>query len=210
LELGYFLSVPLVKVYGREVITAAGQHAEDIVVLDLDTLRPTRKFTGSKKSMLSIKLVGPYLIGSNPEELIVWDYGTGQIVFREQLRLVYDIAWSARHQLAFLCSRYYLLVLDLKTGRFLGEFDKLADLSDVAVSDDGELLALSRLAAGDERERLAAETPRAIRRRLQQLARVTNMPEDRMPLTEVRRLRRIIVWRIAAIRQYFADLAGPD
>jgi Leucine-rich repeat (LRR) protein/WD40 repeat protein len=209
LGFGYLLSVPLEKGHGHEVITTEGKHAQDLVVFDLDTLRPTRRFTGSETYLLAVRLVGGYLVGSNAKELIIWNYATGQIVFRAEFMLVYDIAWSARHQLAFMCSRFCILVLDLCTGRFIGDFDKLPDLNSLQVSGDGELLVLSRPAFGDERQSLEEETPREIRCRIQELSRMTHMTEDKIPLTEVRRLRRMLVWRIAAIRQYFDDLAGP-
>lgn len=207
LGLGYFLSVPLVNGCGREVITTEGKHGQDLVVLDLDTLRLPRRFTGSKTYMLSARLVDRYLIGTNAEELIIWHYATGEIVYRGEFELVSDIAWSAEHQLAFLCSRFYILVLDLSTGRFLGTFDKLPDLHCLQVLGDGELLVLSRPAYGDEREKLEAETPQEIRRRVQKMAQVTYMSENQVPLTEVCQVRKMLVWRITAIRKYFDDLA---
>ena len=208
LGLGYFLNVPLVNGHGREVITTEGKHAQDLVVLDLDTLRLNRRFTGSKSYLLSARLVDQYLIGSNAKELIIWHYATGEILYRSEFGLVYDIAWSAEHQLAFMCSRFYILVLDLKTGKFLGIFDKIPDLNCIRVSADGELLVLSRPAYGDERQEMTEETPMEIRRRVRELVRMTqNISEDQFPLTEVRRLRRMLVWRVASIRKYFDDLS---
>jgi hypothetical protein len=192
LGLGYFTNVPLAKGHGREVITTEGEHAQDLVVLDLDTLRLTRRFTGSETYLLSAKLVDGYLVGSNVKEVIIWHYATGKVVYRGEFGLVFDTAWSGKHQLAFMCSPYYILVLDLSSGRFLGIFDKLHDLKRLQVSDDGELLVLSRLAYGDERQNSAAEAPQEIRRRV-----------------EVGRVRKMLVWRIAAIRKYFDDLAEP-
>jgi hypothetical protein len=64
------------------------------------------------------------------------------------------------------------------------------------------LLFLGRKGHRDERKDLEEETPAEINRRLESLAKMVHYSKEDIPLTEIRRLRKIQIWRIPDIIQY--------
>jgi hypothetical protein len=95
-----------------------------------------------------------------------------------------------------------MVLLDLNTGKFLWAFEKLPDLNSINVSEDGELLFLGRKGHGDERKELEEETPAEINRRFESLAEIVHSSKEDIPLTDIRRLSKIQIWKIADLIQY--------
>jgi WD40 repeat protein len=203
LGFGYFLNTPLETDNDGNLIAMEGQHPKDLVKLDRESLRVLQRYRGSAGYLITIKLIRNLLFASNAKrELLIWNYSTSELVFQSEVGLVHSIDWSPKYKIVFICAQFEMILLDLDTGRFFGWFDKLPDLDTISVSDDGELLFLGREGHEDERKDREKETPAEISRRLESLAKHVHYSKEDIPLTAIRRLRKIQIWRIPDLVQY--------
>jgi Leucine-rich repeat (LRR) protein/WD40 repeat protein len=203
LGFGYFLNVPLEIDNDGNLITMEGQNPIDLVKLDRESLRVLKRYHGSNSYLITIKLIRDLLFASNSRELLIWNYSSSELLYQSKFGLIDSIDWSPKYNTAFICTRFNLVLLNLETGEFLRAFEKLPDLNSISVSKNGELLFLGREGNGDERNKLKEESPAEINRHIEFLAeKITHGSKEDIPLTFIRRLRKIQIWRIADIIQY--------